>query len=218
MKEENKTFEERFEMLMQSFKESRKEIREMREQSAKEWAEIRANQKETDRQIKETDRQMKETDRQMKETDKKIDKLSENIGGIDRSNGLVAEDTIYNVLEKDKTFCGIRFDYIRKNVVNQSEDHRTLSELDLLMVNGDHIAIIETKYKVENKDITKLLTKQLKDFRACYPRYKNHKIVLGIGGLSFEKNVISKARDNGIGIIKVVGDKLEYHTEEIKIY
>ena len=126
--------------------------------------------------------------------------------------------TIFNVLEKDKTFCGIKFDYIEKNIQIQSENLRTLSEVDLLMVNGDHIAIIETKYKVENKDITKLINKQLKDFRDCYPRYKNHKILLGIGGLSFEKNVMEKAQDNGIGIIKILGDKVEFHTENIKKY
>ena len=175
-----------YEMLMQSFKDARIELAEMREQQRK--------------------------------TDKKMAKLSENIGGIDRSNGLFAEETIFNVLEKDKTFCGIKFDYIEKNIQIQSENLRTLSEVDLLMVNGDHIAIIETKYKVENKDITKLITKQLKDFRACYPKYKNHKILLGIGGLSFEKNAMEKAQDNGIGIIKIVGDKLEFHTEKIKMY
>jgi hypothetical protein len=152
------------------------------------------------------------------ETNKKIDKQAKNIGGIDRSNGLMAEEAIYNSLSKDNVFANVKFDYIRKNIQLQSEDHRTLSELDILMVNGDTIAIIEVKFKVEKKDIKNILNKQLKHFRQIYPKYNNHKIILGIGGMSFEKEVEEEAKNNGIGIIKIVGDKVEFHTNEIKEY
>ena len=36
--------------------------------------------------------------------------------------------------------------------------------------------------------------------------------------MSFEDKAIAEAKENGIGIIKVVGDKVEYYTEGIKIY
>jgi hypothetical protein len=153
-----------------------------------------------------------------KEISKQIDKLSKNIGGIDRSNGLMAEEAIYNSLSRDNIFANIKFDYIRKNIQLQSEDHRTLGELDILMVNGDTIAIIETKYKVEKKDLNKMLRSKLPYFREVFPKYNNHKIILGIGGMSFDKEVEDIAKENGVGIIKIVGDKIEYYTEGIKIY
>jgi hypothetical protein len=168
--------------------------------------------------MKEIREMQEETSKQMKETGKRIDQLTKNIGGIDRSNGLMAEEAIYNSLSKDNMFANVKFDYIRKNIQLQSEDHRTLSELDILMVNGDTIAIIEVKFKVEKKDVRNILNKQLKHFREVYPKYSNHKIILGIGGMSFENEVEEEAKNNGIGIIKIVGDKVEFHTNEIKEY
>jgi hypothetical protein len=199
---ENKEFT--YEMLMEAFRElaeDRKKESEDRkkasEEAQKEMAELRARQE---------------------KTDKMIDKLSKNIGGIDRSNGLMAEEAVYNSLSKNNVFANIKFDYIRKNIQLQSEDHRTLAELDILMINGDTIAIIETKYKVEKKDIYKMLRSKLQYFREVFPKYNNHKIVLGIGGMSFDKGVEDIAKENGVGIIKIVGDKVEYYTEGIKIY
>jgi len=48
--------------------------------------------------------------------------------------------------------------------------------------------------------------------------FSDYKIILGVGGMSFEDEAITAAKEKGIGIIKVVGDKLEYQTENIKMY
>ena len=144
-------------------------------------------------------------------------RIQKNIAGISDSNGDMAEEMIYNSLERDMTFSGIKFDNIEQNVPVML-GFKTLTELDVLMVNGDTLAIIETKYKVENKDVTKLIKKQLTDFRQCFPKYDNYKILLGIGGMSFEDDAINEAKENGIGIIKIVGDKVEYYTDGIKMY
>ena len=144
-------------------------------------------------------------------------RIQKNVAGISDSNGDMAEEMIYNSLERDMTFCGIKFDDIKQNVPVMS-GFDTKTEVDVLMVNGDTLAIIETKYKVENKDVTKLIKKQLADFRQCFPKYDNHKILLGIGGMSFEDKAIEEAKENGIGIIKIIGDKVEYYTEGIKTY
>jgi hypothetical protein len=39
-----------------------------------------------------------------------------------------------------------------------------------------------------------------------------------VGGISFDKNAIDTAKAKGIGIIKVIGDKVELYTEGIKTY
>jgi len=36
--------------------------------------------------------------------------------------------------------------------------------------------------------------------------------------MSFEKDAIDEANKSGVGIIKVVGDKVEYYTEGIREY
>jgi len=48
--------------------------------------------------------------------------------------------------------------------------------------------------------------------------FNDYKIVLGIGGMSFEGQAEDVANENGVGIIKIVGDKVEYYTDKIKVY
>ena len=195
--EKKLTFEERFDNLMEAFEKSHKEWVEMREKSEKEWQAIKESQKETDRKIKETNR---------------------TVFGISTSNGMIAEEMIYESLLKNKKFGNIKFDDIHKNFQVQTEDLQPKTDIDVLMVNGDTIAIIETKYKVEKDDLTELVNDKIKLFRQYYPKYSNHKIVLGVGGMAFEDGVLQTATKKGIGIIKVIGDKVEYNTDKIKVY
>ena len=129
-----------------------------------------------------------------------------------------AKEMIFTSLEKSKTFGGIKFDAVYQKLQVRTEDLQPKTDIDVLMVNGDTVAIIEAKYKVEKEDVTELVNKKIKFFRQYYPKYSNHKIVLGIGGMSFEDKVIASANKKGIGIIKIVGDKVELHTENIKVY
>ena len=200
MKKDKLTFEERFDNLMSSLEE------------------LRDSQKETDRKMAETDRKMAETDRKMAETDRRIKETNKSVFGISTSNGMIAEEMVYESLLKDMTFGDIKFDNIIKNFRVQSEDLQPKTDIDVLMVNGDTIALIEVKYKVEKDDLTDLVNSKIKLFRQHYPRYRHHKIVLGIGGMGFEDGVLQSATKKGVGVIKVIGDKVEYNTENIKQY
>jgi hypothetical protein len=84
-----------------------------------------------------------------------------------------------------------------------------------VLENGDTLAIIETKYEVRKEDVTKFATTQLPKFRTLFPKYSDYKILLGIGGMSFDNYVKEEANKYGIGLIKVVGDKVEFHVEKI---
>ena len=195
--ENNNPKELTYEMIMQMFAETRKLIEDssIRQekyslQSEKDWEEIR---------------------KQMKEVRKEI-------GGIAHSNGAMAEEMVYNALDKNKTFGKIKFDNIKKNIQLQSEYLETKGEIDLVMLNCNSIALLEVKYKVEKKDLKKLLTSKLPCFREYLPQFNNHKIILGIGGMSFDADVEEEAIKNGIGIIKIVGDNVEFFTENIKVF
>ena len=159
-----------------------------------------------------------ETDKKFAETRELIRQQSINIGGISRSNGQIAEDAIYTALERDMIFAGIEFHDIIRNQKKHRKALGIKGEYDIVLINGTMLAIIETKYKVEKKDVTKLATTQLTNFRTLFPEYANHKIVLGIGGMGFEDDAIKEANTNGIGLIRIVGEKLEFQTENIKQY
>jgi len=140
------------------------------------------------------------------------------IGGIGDSNGAMAEEMIFNALDKSKTFGGIKFDDVDRNLRFKLKKIKLEAEFDVVMQNGDTIALIETKYKVKSKHITSILEKHLPSFKRLFPVFNDHKIIIGIGGMSFEKDVEEEAIEKGIGIIKIVGDKVEFFTDKIKYY
>jgi len=185
--------------------------------------ELRESQKNTDKQIEKLTEKLTDNINKLsiesEKTDRQIKRMSKEIGGIGRSNGYFAEEIILDVLEKDMTFAGIQFDDIEQRVQIQDETRRkTLTDIDIVMSNHEVTALIEVKHRVEKKDVNELLHNKLKLAKDYFPELKEHKVFLGIGGGSFDADAMKMAKENGIGIIKAVGDKVEYHTEGIKIY
>jgi uncharacterized protein (UPF0216 family) len=218
-----------YEMIMQMFAETRNQMKETDARLEKMFAETReqirelaADRKETDKQIKELAADRKETDKKNKEISddvwKSIKAMNKHIGGITKSLGEMAEETIYNVLEKDMTFCNVKFYDIDRRRKRKNKSLNLESEFDIILENGDTLAIIEVKNKVKSENVSEFATTKLEIFRKLFPIYKNYKIILGIGGVTFENDAIEEAKKNGIGIIKAIGDKVEYYTDGIKIY
>ena len=222
-----------FEMLMQAFKKSSEEADKRSAEAEKRYAEFDAYLKKSresfeadlKRSSEEAEKRSIESDKRSAELDKKIDKLVESlsnvrkeVGGIGEANGDMTEEIFFNALEKDMMIANIKFDYIQKNVPIQSEYAKTLTELDIMMVNGDTISIIEAKHKVERKDVNNLLYTKLKYFRQYYPKYNDYQILLGVCGMSFEEKAVERAMEQGLVVLKFVGDKFEYQTKGIKMY
>ena len=226
-------------MVWQMFAEIGKQMEERSARADKEIQEMRLQQKETDKMIKalsanngaaekelqEMRLQQKETDRILKIVSANVDKnvaaikeTNKAINGISDSNGKMAEQAIYNILERDMNFAGIDFDYIDKNKKRKIKSLNLKGEYDIILYNGDTVALIETKHQVREKDVIKLATSQVENFRKLFTEYATYKLVLGIGGVSFDDGVEKEAEDKGIGIIKVIGEKVEYNTDRIRIY
>jgi hypothetical protein len=167
----------------------------------------------------EADKSMEELRRAQKETDLQIKRMSKEIGGIGDFNGYVAEDNIYYSLEDSMVFAGIKFDEMERRVQVRPEPFaKTETELDVLLRNGEALAIIEVKHRVKKKDVRELLYDKLGKIKKYYPKHKDYKILLGIGGMTIENDAEIEAKKNGIGIIRVIGNTVEYHTENIIKY
>jgi len=74
------------------------------------------------------------------------------------------------------------------------------------------IAVIETKH-FKADDIKNLVEERANSFRAVFPYYKDYKIYLGLGAISFDDDVIEAARKYGVGLIKQVEDAVEDVTD-----
>ena len=176
------------------------------------WAllrELTVSQAETALQMKETDRRMKETDRQMKE-------LQKTVGGITNNQGSFAEEYFFNSFEQGKlNLFGEKFDEIAKNLTHFWQGLK--DEYDIVLYNHTSVALIEVKYKAHINDIPEVL-KKAETFRILFPNYKDFKIYLGLASMSFYPELEEKCINNGIAIIKQVGDTVVINDKHLKAY
>ncbi|MDR0796284.1 MAG: hypothetical protein LBE79_09600 [Tannerella sp.] len=179
-------------------------------------AETALQMKETDRRMKETDRLVQETALQMKETDRRMQELQKSVGGITNNQGAFAEEYFFNSFEKgEKNFFGEKFDEISKHLKNRRKGIE--DEYDIVMYNHAAVAIIEVKYKAHVNDIPAILNKA-ETFRILFPDYKDYKIYLGFASMSFYPELEQECIQQGIAIIKQVGDTVVINDVHLKVF
>jgi len=185
------------------------------------FEEIRALQAETAKQMAENAKKSAEIDVKIDKLTVDIDKMREELGNIGHNNGLVAEEIVYHSLNKNMTFAGIEFDSIDKGVTREKklpDGKKVKGEYDVVLHNGTSVAIIEVKHRVGRESLTRLIEMQLPRFRQIFPQYKDFKMYLGLGGMSFEKGVEEEARRQGIATLMLSGDAVEINDKDVKAW
>ena len=171
---------------------------------------------ETARRQEETREQMKETDRRMQETDRRMKELQKTVGGWANNHGSFAEEYFFNSFEKGKkNFFGKKFDEIEKGVKNTWKGVR--DEYDIVLYNDDAVAIVEVKYKAYINDISSVL-KKAETFRILFPNYKDYKIYLGLASMAFYPELEQECINEGIAVIKQVGDSVIIEDKHLKVF
>jgi hypothetical protein len=185
-------------------------------ETAKRQEETAKRQKETDRQMQETAKRQEETDRQMQETDRRMKELQKTVGGITNNQGAFAEEYFFNSFENgNQNFFGEKFDDISKQIKNREQGIE--DEYDIVLYNQDSLAIIEVKYKAHINDIPAVL-KKAETFRILFPNYKDYKIYLGLASMSFYPELEQECIEQGIAVIKQVGDTVVINYEHLKVF
>ena len=183
---------------------------------------------EYNQQVKESrddfERQLKKSrddfDRQLKESrddfDRRMKKLTEQMGGLSNSHGLFAEEYFINSFEDgNQSFFGEHFDRLESNVKGIKEKHK--DEYDILLINGQSVGIVEVKFKARDKDVPKVINKA-KTFRINFPDYQHHQIYLGFAALVFAEQVEQECIENGIAVIKQIGDAVVINDEHLRVF
>jgi hypothetical protein len=170
----------------------------------REMEKLRLSQAETAQQMKES---RKDYDRRMK-------KFEETIGSWAFNQGCFAEEYFFNSFENGmQNFFGQKFDDIRKNIKGiEIED-----EYDILLINGQAVGVVETKFKAHENDIPKVL-KKADTFRANFPKYQNHKVYLGLASMAFYPKLEDECVKQGIAVIKQVGDAVVINDKHLKAF
>ena len=177
---------------------------------------VAASQAKLDAQMAKTDAQMSKTEAQMARTDKKLERIGIRMGNISDNNGATVEDYFFNSLGKKPELGGVKYDTIVKNFLPTSK--RGQGEFDIVMFNGENLALIECKYKAHISDVEKLITKQVASFKQLFPIYANHHFYLGIASFSFYPELEKFAKENGVAILKQKGDIVVIEATDLKAY
>lgn len=190
-------------------------------------ASIAVAQLKTDEQLKKTDEQLQKTDEQLQKmsedinkleevqnrTDKKLDKIAKLVGNVSNNQGDVTEEYFVNSLTETLKIGEINFDYLIKNFVARNK-RRKLAEYDILLVNGEKVAIIEVKYKAHLNDLDKL-PKKIEELKNL-PQYKNYKVYAGIATFYATDDLIEKAKELGHFILQRKGDMVITHSDNLQ--
>ena len=106
----------------------------------------------------------------------------------------------------------MHFDTLLKNVGMQQKGIR--DEFDILLVNGESVALIEVKYKVHPNILDKL-PKKIAHLKQM-PQYKAYKVYAGIAGFYIPDEVIEKANEQGYFVLQRKGDIIETYANHLR--
>ncbi|MCB2263116.1 MAG: hypothetical protein LGR52_09290 [Candidatus Thiosymbion ectosymbiont of Robbea hypermnestra] len=194
-----------------------KEVSEQFKETDRQIKEVSQQFKETDRrldqQFKETDRQIKEVSQQFKETDRRLDRIAEETR---REIAALSAQT----RAAERLFTGqwgrLMEALVRPGVVRLFQDwgipvSRTLErvrarrggeemELDLLLVDGDALVIVEVKTTLRANHVRELLD-DLKTFPDFFPEYKGYRRFGAAATLAIEQAADRYAYRQGLFVL-----------------
>ena len=166
----------------------------------------------TDEQMQRNAIAQKATDEQMKRTDEKLERIGAMLGNIGENQGAVAEEFFYNSLKDTQTLAGVHYDFIDKNVSRTGNG--VSDEFDMILVNGEDVALVEVKYKAHEKDLDKLLTKKINNFKKLFPAYKDYRHHLVLATFHLYNEVKERALQNNVIVLQRKGDIVESYLPE----
>jgi hypothetical protein len=147
--------------------------------------------------------------------------INSNVVGIGNNNGEFAEEYFFSSLKKKMEFAGVHFDDISKDIKllrKLPNGERLKDQFDILMINDDAVALVEIKYTARKGYPATMVNQKVPNFRILFPDYAGYKIYLGLGALSISEEVAEEAKKLGIGLLRQVGETVEYETKWVKAY
>ena len=155
----------------------------------------------------------KETEAIKKAHEASSKKLESTMNNLGFNIGMGVEEMFLNGLKDNPTLNGIHFENVYDNVKIINEKGNDVTEIDILMLNGTSVGLIETKHRFNKEDLQKFIEKQFPMFKKYGGTSLRENIYLYIAGLSFDKNVILDANKAGVGVLHLKNDIIKVEGE-----
>jgi Holliday junction resolvase-like predicted endonuclease len=133
--------------------------------------------------------------------------MGRRLGSMGRNQGDVAEEFFYNSLAESPTLGGIHYDFKDKSW--RKRFGQVQDEFDIVLVNAEHVALIEVKYKAHANDLAKILDKKISNFKILFPEYANYQHHLGFASLHMNDELKQSALNAGVMVLQRKGDVME---------
>jgi hypothetical protein len=202
-----------FEKVWAMFQETRKQM----EATDRQIAATDRQMAETDRRLKEsreeTDRRLREsreeTEKQMKETDRKIKEVSRIVGDLGNKFGKLSEYLVVpNMMEKFNAL-GYVFTRTGRNIEIRSLDNTVVTEIDILLENGDFALIVEVKSDLTEYHVAEHV-KRMEKLRRYWDDHNDRRRLLGaVAGAIMTDKVKAFALKMGFYVIVQSGDTVK---------
>jgi hypothetical protein len=163
----------------------------------------------------ETQAAFAQTQAEIQETTRVVSEVSRRMGSMASNQGDVAEEFFYNSLKAAPQVGGIHFDTVTPNLIIGTK--QSSSEFDIVLVNGETVALVEVKYKAHLNDLDQI-QKQVDRYRQLRPEHKNYKIFGGIAGFKVPPDVVKSAQERGMFVLQRKGDVIDSATEDMRAF
>ena len=152
---------------------------------------------------REKERVQREKERAIKvaELDAKLDKFGRLYGGLGNNIGEQAEEFFYQGFKNNPRINNLQFEAVDRNVSMHGKEY------DIVLYNGNTLALFSIKHKLHPKDIEHFVSKDIPKFIEIFPQYKDYTIYGGVGALSLKPDVYKQAQDAGLFVFTQSGDK-----------
>jgi len=184
------------------------DLAKMQKETAMQMQETDRKFQETREQMKETDRRMQETDRQMKETDRKIGELGNRFGEL-------AEHLVVpGIIEKFEELGFVFSRDCQGAKYRDPETRRVMTEVDILLENGDIVIAVEVKSKLRNDDVDDHLSR-MEYLRLAADRRKDNRKYRGAMAAAIVSTQTRRyAQKAGFYLIEQSGDTMRLDIPE----
>lgn len=146
----------------------------------------------------------------IEKTHQDIDKVYKAQGRAENNRGAEVEEFFYNTLMHEPIIGTMQFDKVLSNHMVGKKGKET--ELDLLLINGNSLAIIEVKSKFHPKDLNQL-QEHIDFLRDHSPEFKKYRFYGGIAGFSIPNDVTKAAHEKGYFVLKRRGKIITANTQ-----
>ena len=150
------------------------------------------------------DRKRDESDRKRDEADRK---RGIELGGISRTQGLIAEDLFTREFSRLMREAGIKLTEVKRRVRRRNHG----AECDIVGLNGSVAVVGEVKTRLYYQDVQKLLSGLLA-FREDFPKMARPKIYGAVAGMTIDKAAEEFARKQGLFVLAQSGAGFSSHT------